>query len=109
MALEDDLAVGGMSKPPVNPPQLPTLSAIPHRALGAEGAGGPMKGMAILKLFHEVDMRLDTIASTAPDQSEALDQIKTRLRDVMTAIVNRGAVDDKGSTLPIANPSDRTL
>lgn len=100
MAIEDDLSLGGMSKPPVNPPRLPTLSSLPSRPLGDE-AGGPQKGGAILRLFYEVEKTLDTIASAAPGQSETLDQIKTRLRDVMTAVVNGGANQDKANTLPL--------
>lgn len=109
MAIEDDLSLGGMSKPPVNPPRLPTLSALPSRPLGGEEAGGPQKGSALLRLFYEVEKTLDTIASAAPGQSETLDQIKTRLRDVMTAVVNGGADQGKPNSLPLAGDVSNPL
>jgi hypothetical protein len=82
-----------MSAPPVPPPQMPTLSAMNSRSSdsGIGGAEPAPKGQALLKLFHQLDMTIDAIASAAPGQSEALDSIKTHLKDVMTAIVNGGS------------------
>lgn len=104
-----------MARPPVPPPNLPTLSAM-QRPTGPDDAedGGPpsgvaQKGAAILRIFHEVSQKLDAIASAVPGQSEALDEIKTRLSDVMTAIVNGGSKspnstpsDDTGGPMPVA-------
>lgn len=101
----DEMGGGGMSRPPVTPPQLPTLSSIPMGggggAGGSEGApGGPGKGQAVMKIFFILGQQLDTLASVAPGQSEAIDQIKTRLKDVMTAVIQGAAQGGSRPMMP---------
>jgi DNA-binding PucR family transcriptional regulator len=86
----DDVAGGGMARPPVARPDLPTLSAMPKGANSSE-EGVAARGQAVLQMFHKIDSLVDQLASAVPGQSEALDAIKTRLRDIMTAIVNGGS------------------
>ena len=71
---------------------------------GEEDSGMSGKTEAIKRLFEVLTMTLENIASAAPEQSEALDEISTRLSDVMTAIINGGS-GRSGGTLNEAGPS----
>lgn len=96
---------GGMTGPPTPPPNMPTLSAMTTKGgpAGADGPGSvpPSKGEALLRKIKQIEDGLAALAAAAPDQSEALDDIKSRLRDVMTAIVTGGSSAASSATSPL--------
>lgn len=67
--------------PPVNPPTMPTLSAIPS---GEMDSPGPGMSAALPQLVFNVEQQIKTIARLLPDQSEALDQIVEELRNILS-------------------------
>lgn len=101
-------AAGYLARPPVPPPQMPTLSTMKSPTSGGptdmdeseHEVGGEMraKGDAVLKLFFDIEQDLKQLALVAPGQSEGIDEIMTKLKDVRTAIINGGA--DKDNTIP---------
>lgn len=78
-----------MGGPPVPPPEVPTLSAMPMG--GAGSAPGAGQSGAIIKLFYGVDKTLDVIASAIPGSSEKVQAIKNSLRDLMASTLQQGA------------------
>lgn len=95
----DDVMGAGMTRPPIPPPDMPTLSAIPRGSMDEGGAVGA-KGGALPEMFRKISELLNNIAAAAPGQSERIDEIETRLRDVMIAIANGGSAD-KTPTIPV--------
>jgi hypothetical protein len=95
----DDVMGTGMTRPPIPPPDMPTLSAIPRGGSTEEGGLVGAKGGALPDMFRKISELLNNIAAAAPGQSERIDEIETRLRDVMIAIANGGSAD-KASTIP---------
>ena len=97
-------AAGYLARPPIPPPQMPTLSTMkpPMASNGPdEQAGGgelQSKAEGVLLLFFRLKKDLEQLALVAPGQSEAIDDIMTKLKDVRIAIINGGA--DKDNTIP---------
>jgi hypothetical protein len=86
------MAQGG---PPVQPPQMPTLSAapMPPAEAGAEaGMAAPGQVGALPKLFFGVEQQLQTLAKVLPPALTAeLDGISQNLRAVLVKALQSGA------------------
>jgi len=87
------MAQGG---PPVQPPQMPTLSAapVPQPGMGGPEAGMPQPGQvgALPKLFFGVEQQLQTLAKVLPPALTAeLDGISQNLRAVLVKALQSGA------------------
>lgn len=98
-------AAGYLARPPIPPPQMPTLSTMkpPMASNGPDeqaSGGGELQSKAegVLLLFFRLKKDLEQLALVAPGQSEAIDDIMTKLKDVRIAIINGGA--DKDNTIP---------
>jgi len=72
-----------LGRPPVTPPDMPTLSSV---RVG-EGPTGPGLSAALPRLFFELSQRIDTIARLLPGQSMQLDEIRSRLQEVLADAV----------------------
>jgi hypothetical protein len=88
-------AMMGGGGPPVQPPQMPTLSAapMPPQGMGPE-AGMPQPGQvgALPKLFFGVEQQLQTLAKVLPPDLVAdLDSISQNLRAVLVKALQSGA------------------
>lgn len=85
-----------MGKPPIPPPDLPTLSG--SFGEGGGGPAGPSRSAGVTRLFFEVEKTIDMIAEAVPALSARLDKVKTDLRDILTTIsISAGA--PRGGTL----------
>ncbi len=77
-----------MGGPPNAPPTDPTLSAIPMGGAGQGPAPGQIGALA--PLIYQIEQQIKTVARILPDQSQALDQIVSDLRDVLAAALQGG-------------------
>lgn len=74
-----------MGGPPVQPPTVPTVSAIPQ----ADNSQGLVA--ALPKLVFNIEQQLNTLARVLPQESEKLNEIRDSLRDVLSSALQRGA------------------
>lgn len=84
-----------MGKPPIPPPDLPTMSGM--LGDGSEGPAGPSKTAGVTRLFFEVEKTIDMIAEAVPALSARLDKVKTDLRDILTTISISAGAPGRGS------------
>jgi len=90
--------------PPVQPPEMPTLSAMPGAGMGMEEAM-PQPGQvgALPKIFFGVEEQLKLLAKVVPPDLVAdLDQIAQSLRAVLVKSLQSGAgsLGPQGLTMP---------
>ena len=90
--------------PPVQPPDMPTLSAMPGGAADAS-AGMPQPGQvgALPKIFFGVEQQLQLLAKVVPPDLVAdIDAIAQNLRAVLVKSLQSGAgaLGPQGLTMP---------
>lgn len=89
--------------PPVQPPDMPTLSAMP--GVGSQDAATPQPGQvgALPKIFFGVEEQLKLLAKVVPPELVAdLDSIAQNLRAVLVKSLQSGAgtLGPQGLTMP---------
>jgi hypothetical protein len=85
MASQPPLKFGG-PPPGATPVGLSAMQMSPLRSSDTPGGGA-----GIAKLFFSLESTIDSLASIIPDQADQLDEIKSRLREVLAQAVSNGA------------------
>jgi hypothetical protein len=82
----------GGPPPGVTPQGLSSMKVSPMQAAGPQNdpnaTGG---GAGIAKMFYDVEQKLDELAGVIPDAAVKIDEIKMRLREIMSGAVSNGA------------------
>lgn len=95
-----------LGRPPVTPPDVPTLSSV---RVGEGAAPGPGVAGALPRLFFELNQQISTLAQILPEQSAKLDSIRSQLQEVLAIAVQQPGLAgrDENRTM-IGSASDQS-